>query len=551
MRRWRQVAAIFIPLSLWGMASRAQNVVINEVLYDAKGPDAGKEYVELYNPGPDTLSLDGVRLEAGNGARPDDWSLQWEGPEGLGLAPGAFLWIGGKPEGVPGEPDVSLRLHLQNGPDAVRLRRGAEILDLVGWGEAPHPGYCEGRAAPDVEAGIALGRVPDGRDTGMNAADLHPLVRPSPGAPNELQGLRLRSLEPSQAVARAGEAVAWRAVFQNALARSLPGAALQAAWDGTPLELSPPGLVPAGETLSVFWREPPAARREVHEHVLSWEDGFGAGEMRVRHRIGTGPLILSEIQFGPTPGEGEWVELLAREAIPTLAGWRFADASGTAVTLDDSLGLAPGERVVLAQHPEGLLERYPSLRPDRVLAGGSSWPSLNDAARGEREWADRLLLWDPDGLPSDLAAYRPLPGAGSGRSLLRRREQDPARVEDWLPCPGLPSPGEAGPAELEEPPLRTLRILPPVVDRRRREGCLVLAPSGLPEGSWRAQVFDLSGRRVRLLGLVRRLDAPAFWWDGRDGEGRSVPSGPYVVLLEHWGASGGRRAWKRTVTVGP
>ena len=65
------------------------------------------------------------------------------------------------------------------------------------------------------------------------------------------------------------------------------------------------------------------------------------------------------------------------------------------------------------------------------------------------------------------------------------------------------------------------------------------------DGPVRVEVFDLAGRRVRVL---RDGPAPAgagrTAWDGRDGAGRIMPAAPYVVTAE----SAGRRA-RRTVTL--
>ena len=47
-------------------------LVLNEVLYDPDGPDAGREFVEIMNTGPFAAVLDGLSIEAGNGSRPND-----------------------------------------------------------------------------------------------------------------------------------------------------------------------------------------------------------------------------------------------------------------------------------------------------------------------------------------------------------------------------------------------------------------------------------------------------------------------------------------------
>ena len=97
-------------------------VVINEVLYDPPGADAGGEFVELLNPGPGPVDLAGFRLEFANGADGPAWQIRWQGGADDHLDPGAvFLLVDTGWTGPPGQAEV--RLALQNGPDAVRLDR--------------------------------------------------------------------------------------------------------------------------------------------------------------------------------------------------------------------------------------------------------------------------------------------------------------------------------------------------------------------------------------------------------------------------------------------
>ena len=60
--------AIYFAMMLLMPAVLAQHLVINEVSYDPAGTDTGYEFVELYNPTNQTLSLEGYLLESGNGA---------------------------------------------------------------------------------------------------------------------------------------------------------------------------------------------------------------------------------------------------------------------------------------------------------------------------------------------------------------------------------------------------------------------------------------------------------------------------------------------------
>src|SRR5262245_36640384 len=105
------------------------SLVLNEILYDPAGPDAGHEFVEILNTGDSESPLAGLELETNDGARPGTWHRAWLGTSGA-LGPHEFLLVGGDSLRTP----ERLRGDLQNGPDAVRLRRGDAVLDVVGYG---------------------------------------------------------------------------------------------------------------------------------------------------------------------------------------------------------------------------------------------------------------------------------------------------------------------------------------------------------------------------------------------------------------------------------
>src|SRR5207253_1139386 len=91
--------------------------------------------------------------------------------------------------------------------------------------------------------------------------------------------------------------------------------------------------VAPGETLAVdvAARAPEAG---VHVWAVTLElaadqDASGTRDS-LRARTGPGPLELTEIQFHPARGEGEWVEAHNRSGLTVeLAGWTLGDRGGT------------------------------------------------------------------------------------------------------------------------------------------------------------------------------------------------------------------------------
>ncbi|MFQ5600859.1 MAG: lamin tail domain-containing protein, partial [Candidatus Krumholzibacteriia bacterium] len=177
------------------VASVLGTLVINEVLYDPAGPDAGREFVEILNVSTQAVELAGVELEVGDGARPGIWKRAWLASAGE-LAAGELLVVGGD---LVGARRFVLSASLQNGPDAVRLRRAGAVLDRVGYGALEDPDLFELRPALDV-AGASLSRIPDGLDTDDNAADFRG-ADPTPGRRNVARRawrVRLRAPDPTR-----------------------------------------------------------------------------------------------------------------------------------------------------------------------------------------------------------------------------------------------------------------------------------------------------------------------------------------------------------------
>ena len=216
VHRLLATACRWLPALLlgWIPAGNAA-LVINEILPDPAGSDAGHEFVEFLNTGLELVDLSDVEFQFANGAEGPVWQTRWRGTAGLVLAPGdRFLLVDRTwADSPPG--DAAATLALQNGPDAVRLVRADEVLDLVGYGALTDPLLSEGEPAVLVP-GLALARRPDGADTGSNRDDFT-TAQPTPGALNfrrwSAQGRDL-VLEPPS-LARAGEAVTVRLTLHN------------------------------------------------------------------------------------------------------------------------------------------------------------------------------------------------------------------------------------------------------------------------------------------------------------------------------------------------
>lgn len=122
---------------------------IKSVMYDPAGADSNKEWIEIYNPTDQDISLENYTLEFGNGASENDWKTIWTASEPVILPPSSYYLIGGS-EVLP-TPDVVITLSLQNGPDAIKLTKNNETADLVGYGELAFEEYFLGGPAVDAK----------------------------------------------------------------------------------------------------------------------------------------------------------------------------------------------------------------------------------------------------------------------------------------------------------------------------------------------------------------------------------------------------------------
>lgn len=507
----------------------AGQLLINEVLYDASGPDEGAEFVELVLAGGEPLDLGRVSLERGNGSRAGDWHEAWHGAQGDTLRPGVHYVIGGARVEPP--PRAVIELLLQNGPDACRVLVDGVVVDVVGWGALEGHEFFAGEPATDVAAGTSLGRVPDGRTTGNNRADLTPMPSPSPGAPNRRPSpLRLRSPgHRSDAGRRPRLAVEWTLEEDEEVAPISPRITsvevvafpclAPAARAVTRVSLTS-GIASSGELLLASLDPGPI------DLCLTWvpiEPPQPAGELSgdtllVAALVGPGPLRVNEFLFRPIDHGPEWIELVNTGADTLrVEGYALADGRLDPVILDGAPWLAPGQLLVVAE------EALPGGIPALVL--GSRWPALNDF--GEPV-ADRIRILDDAGRTSDDVAYTgdwAPAGVSVERVSVELASADPAA---WSASPLGPTPGRQNGAAREfAPGSEFLRVEPAVLAPGARGPVLLWIAVPLRDGA--VAVHAMDGK------LVRRFSGAAFagrrfiLWDGKDEGGGQLAPGIYLV----------------------
>lgn len=486
------IAPLLAALALLACAPAGKPIVA-EVYYDANGDDTGWEFVELFNPAATPVPLGGARLEAGDGSAAARWTTRWTGgPRDTIRAHARFVVGGAK---VVPAPDATVTLDLQNGPDAVRFVWPDGAAETVGWGAHEFPEYSCGASAPDAPSGFSIARVPDGADTGGNAGDFR-VAPPTPGVANQSErdlaiargSLALNPAQPaplgdallSVAVIGAGS----QGVADGEASLFVEGDALE-----SPQTLAIAG-VESGDTLRVQLpvRAGLAGRSSLRARVALPGDGTPGNDAdTLRVRVGDGPLEVTEIQFHPAQGEGEWIEVRNRSgAALRLDGFTLGDRSSAPSRIALTAAIPAESLAVIAQDRDAFARAFPQLDTARVAAVGV-WAALNNSndAGGV---ADVVTLREADGLPVDAVAYSAV-GVPAGVPL---EKSDGV----WVAAAGAPG------SPLAPPRAHASALEFEVSPRRLAAGADELQLAWrLPwaRGRVTVELFDLEGRRAAVL----------------------------------------------------
>ncbi len=532
-------------------------LVINEFLADPAGADAGREFVELLNTGPEAINLLGVEFQFANGSVDADWDTRWRMETDWPLAPGEIFLLVDRNWQGEAVPQGQVWLGLQNGPDAIRLFWQGAVLDLVGYGSLTDPEMFEGEAVPLV-SGLSLARRPDGWDTNNNLIDFVS-ASSTPGEANfNDYELRVESFgtEPPS-LAQVGENLWLTVVLKNVGLLDIPTTELQVqlrSAEGesqTVLETLFAGCR-SQEQCQVFLGFAPG---RIGRFSVSLEFNLPAENALLniqvgKLQVGAGEIYLSEVLSAPPNHQGEWVEVQAGAESVNLGQFKLRDEEGAWKDLPP-VDLAPGEFLVVAQdsaalaqwHLENLVQGMvldcpPGQLTESLRQMPGTWPSLNNNPPEDRSFADRVYLGDAFGTVLDhvtLPASNRLPdGPGLSWERMSHFPESPG-WGDWRSCtaPQGGTPGctnsvgdilNFGVDLSAEPPLLDSSLGIWVTHIR-----FVLTDD---ESNWHVEVFDLWGAMVRDLGgTASGPGTRDLIWDGKDDQGYRVPVGGYVVLL--------------------
>jgi hypothetical protein len=541
-------------VSAGGVSAR---LVVNEVYYDHPGADGGYEFIELVDDSNAAADIGGLTLEFHNGTG-TGWVVLWRAAPGTAIAAGMPFLIGAALVEPP--PDVSVDLSLQNGPDAIRIvASDGTVLDVVGYGGLDDPAHVETLGAPPVAAGMAIARVPDGNDSGNNAADFV-AAAPSPGrynVPRRDVALALAGGTPPLygRDAPGEERIVLEVVNAGVLAVAA-GDVRVAVTDSTDAGSVEAATSTNASAIAAGGVERVELRVALTQgfHRLSARAEYAADErghndtVILLRRVGRVPVLVSEVWSAPAPQCPQFVEVFNAGMTPVdVGGWQLRDSRARPVPFaTDSLVIPPRGFLAVSASPAALIACVPLTPRDGVVGVDGSWPSFNRSGSGV---ADSVVVTDRHGILVEAVGYPPLPTGLAGVSIERVDLYEGTRSPVWRLSPSANgcTPALPNEASLYDVPVTgELDVAPNPFAPARGDVLRIAVSAAGSVARVVVSVFDATGRRVADVGSASALPA-VFLWDGRDRSGHAVRPGLYIVACEEFLADGTRGAVTKVV----
>ncbi len=542
---WVAAATIFLYQGL-----RAGSC-INEVGYhlDPSG-DTGKEWIELYNPGPEPQDLSGWDLYPGR-------SPHYIFPDGFVLGPGRFVLVHLRLDGANTERDLyegtaGISSNMPNTHASVALFTSASrdtIVDFLQYGAAGQTYQATAAAAgiwtagdfvDTAACGWSLGLRADGADSNR-PADWQGFQKPTPGysnvpppydvelalistAPQSLPAMQ--PFEVTAAISNAGQNTPTDivlAVFSDDDRDSVHGPGERLWGVATAAQCS------TSIDLRVTMPALPEGQYCLAATARCSLDAYSGNSYRAITAAAGSPLVLNEIMYAPPSGQAEWLEVFNRSGMSVnLEGWTIEDAAAQPRLLD-TLGrsLVPGQYAIITsiadQPPTACLRLEPI----------GTWPSLNNDG-------DLIVLRDGRGAAADQVRYIPSWGGSDGRSLERVNPfLDPSQASSWGGCVSdyRSTPGTANSVYIDRPAAGAEAGAAPNPFSPDGDGhqdrSIIFFSLPWPRSQVTVKIFDRLGRQVAAPAVQREFaQEGSLVWDGRDEGGQACPMGIYIVLLE-------------------
>lgn len=590
----RVVRFLFLCLPLAAVSLRA--VVINEVLSNAPGDDSGSsspgdrfEFIELYNEKESTVDLRGHRIDDGDAG---DEIVPWEGEDlpwagavtGTTLLPPGCYAIVCDPEVVDTGPafpypvpESTLVLTVTN----TTLGDGLSTTDFLILTDS-EGSLLDTFGTPESDDGFPYdpgdGVSFERKDPlmGDSPANWGPSISPhkaTPGSGNSqsrsTDGLLRNPLSPSRRILSPGAEIQIAATVTNFGRDPLPAFSvsffavegLSARPEGASpfAEVSAPAGIASAEStvLSARWSSARPGFFSLTAVLSVPGDEYPENDTAaVVARVGAPlpPVALNEIYPWRRAEEPQWIELSnGTDVLLGVSAWTISDEGGArGLVAGESVYIAGRSHLVITGDREDFLLNNPEVPAYKVMEA-SPFPLFNKDG-------DSVVLRDAFGTVIDSVRYGGMPVGGVGVSWERvSTGVHSGLAANWALSldPSGKTPGRENSVSFERIPSRSaLSVWPPCITPDGdgvNDRTFITYRVPFLSSTLSLRVYSSAGLEVaRVVHGVRAGGEGSFLWDGRDGEGRVLPTGLYILLLEsHEDGTETRTVMKRSIAVAP
>ena len=371
---------VLVLIHMFGTFIFAQNVVINEVLYDPDGADSGYEWIELYNDSDIQQNLQDWTIEKAG----TSFTLLYTLPDII-IESNSFLLIG--EEFVP-DTELTTILAFQNGgseTDGIRLTSADGFYtDTILYDSPNSNGLPDditnpgGYFAIDVADGNTLARKHDGEDSNNCELDYFECTQPTPGGANFYPiDLAISNLEIYE-----NDGEYWlQTEVANLSTENVDNqaASIDIVINDTHVGTYELPAIPAQSTIDFSCQigELSIRYHQIMAELIYFYDNELANNIAHGSLLnGASPFVLNEIMFKPLNTNQEWVEIFNRtDCVYDVDNLRIIDASGSIISFGGNI--PPLDFIVLCQDTILFLQTYPGVDPEKVIFA-SEWTSLNN-----------------------------------------------------------------------------------------------------------------------------------------------------------------------------
>ncbi len=505
------------------------NVIINEFLYDPVGTDTGFEWIELYNNGNLDINLEGAGIQVAGSS----FTTVFTFPHYI-LRAHRFVLIG---EANITQAVFITPLVMQNGGDATDgvgfISADGSYTDTVLY-DSPNtngllndydvPGVS---FVPDVSAGYSLARIVDGLDTHNCEADFIGELNPTPGLPNNVpvdyalgetevsyidQIYTLNtdiwnySLADNDTIT-----INMQVSLNNQLLQSFD---IQPFASGTSLHFSTP-LNVSNLSVGILSVEL-VLYNDVNPANNLWTTQLGDSLFF--------DLSINEIMYNPETDSQEWIELYIPPWVCDLREVTITDAAENSVQI--TLNSLCVEYLVLCRDASLLLTKYPNCPAYNVLQV-SSLPALNNDG-------DIIIIKDNYGITIDSMSYV---GVSNKKDISLERQLNADSTVTWHYCldEAKATPGQHNSIVPPLPPIESghVKLNSSTFNPLIGESMHLQYNFRDTSNTINCSVYDLKGNKRFTIASDKSIGSSGeLIWNGRDNQGKALPRGLYILLVE-------------------